>query len=178
MHKLGSFFTALLLVLIAVTAYGITFAAIWIGTYAPELWGYIGIFLVLAFLTYMFLHGAYYITHTGKKVTAELLPLSSMDAIEFRAAFKKNIEEVDEKLACVARYEIDGKWHSELVGISRIYGMIPGNNTVLYVVAHKAGVKTDYEVKTKEDVVRNLCIGIPFAIAVIGLCVLFVMRGI
>lgn len=174
MRKLECGFFVLLLGLV----YIITFRQIWLGIFVPDVLVYLGVFLVLTFLTYMFLHGAYYIVHMGKKVSADICMLSSMDEMAFKAYFKRDKTGLDENQVCIVRYTIDDGTQYELIGINKIGRSVHGKSADIYVLVHKTGVKKDYEIRTNADVLRNVCVGIPLAIALMGWIVLFVLRGL
>lgn len=167
-----------ILIMLSGGVYLLTFAGVWLGTATLPILAYMIVFAILLFLTYMFLHGAYYITHVGENIEAKFIAVEEMRDEEFRACFgqKKDLSQLQG--ACIAKYEIDGKTQHEIVGISKVFGYIPGRSKGIYVIRHKVGVKIDYEVTTQKEYMTNFFLGVPFLIMTIGWIILFLCRGI
>lgn len=174
MQKIGNLF----IIFITALAYILTYLQVWVGVCEINMGAYICVFLVLLFLSYMFLHGAYYIAHTGKKTEAEILSVNSMETNDFYACFKVHADKLNAKRICIAKYQTNTGIQRELVPVSKVLELVPGKRTNIYVITHKMGVKTEYEVRTSGDIIRNIVMGVPFAVELIGWVYLFVMRGI
>lgn len=158
--------------------YLLTFAAVWIGTASLPLLAYLIVFAILLFLTYMFLHGAYHISHVGEKVEAEFIAMDEMRDEEFRACFGRKRDVSMQQGACIAKYGIDGKTQHEIVDLSKLFGYVPGKRKHIYVIRHKMGVKVDYEVITQKEFLYNFFLGVPFLVMTFGWVILFLCRGI
>lgn len=157
--------------------YVMTFAAVWKKIAVLPMGGYVVVFLISAFLTYSFLMGAYDIARRRKKQTADFCSLESMSSEEFKAYFgferpKKAAGE------CMAVYEAGGEKRREIVKSSRIWKQMPGLKGEIYVRSHRIGNRTEYEIRTKSDLMRNVLLGSLTLAATIGWLVLFICRGI
>lgn len=162
---------------LAIFTYVAAFVSIWLGVYVPELPVWIIVFLILFVFAWLFLRGIGQIC-SGRKIVAEILPVSSMTKEEIKATFKCEIAEKDARKLCIANYEIDGTIQRAMLQVKKMIGLTPGNNIMLYVVTHKIGIKKEYQVFTKWNIISDYVLGIPFVIAIIGWIFLFVMRGI
>lgn len=154
------------------------FYYVWIGVGELGLAVYIVVFLILLFLTYMFLNGVRYITRVGKKIGADVCSLDIFDDEQFYAVFHLCKPEIDKKKHFIFRYEIDGAIQYELQYKRALWDVKIGGKEDIYVISHKEGVKTAYEIRTSQDIARNLAMGIPFAIELIAWVILFIMRGL
>lgn len=113
-----------------------------------------------------------------QKIKADFLLLDSMDDKEFYAYFGWKREVGDSKHLCIAKFSADGEVFREILSISRLYGIVPGNSGYLYVVVHKIGPKKECQVTTVKTLVGNYLFGIPCLLASVGWIVLFLCRGI
>lgn len=163
--------------MIEIVMYICCFIFIWLGMMEMKLVGWIAGMVILTLFAWFFLSGVKGV-RDGKRMVADLLSISSMSHDDFKSIFKKKRDNFDDNVYCIAKYEIDGEIHYQLIQIKKIYGIVPGAKVDIYVNAHKEGVKTEYNMVTKWKLFENYCLGIPFVVELVGWIFLFVMRGL
>ena len=166
----------MLFIMLVAIAFWLTFAAAWIGTAQFGLGVYIIVFLLLLFMSYSFLNGVRYITREGEKIAADVCSLDILDDEQFLAVFHLHKPDIEKHF--IFQYEIDGTTQYELKYKRFWWNVKIGRAKNIYVITHKDGVKTDYQVMTDLDILRNLVMGTPFAIELVAWVFLFFMRGI
>lgn len=166
-----------LMYLIMIFTYVAAFISIWMGMYVPTLAVWICVPLIMAVFAWFFLGGIRQI-RSGRKVDADILPVTSMSKEEIKAYFKCEILENDAEKLCIAKYEIDGTTQRAMIPVKKQIRLVPGNRIPIYVVTHKVGVKKEYQVFSKWNIIMDCIWGIPFVIAILGWTLLFVMRGL
>ncbi len=170
--------SSVLLIFLVSLVFWLSFVAAWIETVQFSLTVYLLVFLVLLFMSYLFLNGVRYITHTGKKITADICNLDIFDEEQFYAVFRLHKQGISKEKHFILRYEIDGTTQYELLYKRMLWNIKIGGKKDIYVISHKEGAKTAYEMKTDLDIARNLTMGIPFAIELVAWVVLFIARGL
>lgn len=155
-----------------------TFWAMWVGNMdmTTVIFGVVA--LILLVLSYMFLHGAFYVKKSGTKVKADIIASEKFSDEDFLIHFGKRKTENQLNGACIAKYSIDNKVQYEFVGLSKIFNCVPDKKADIYVIKHKVGIKTDYQVVTQKDYVMNYILGVLYCVMLVGWIFLFVMRGL
>lgn len=157
--------------------YLMVFAAVWMGFFEMPLYAYLIAFVFLLFFTYMFLHGAYYISHSGEKVQVEYIDITEFDKDTFKKMFHASRDK-KEKRSCVIKFMIDGQQRYELIEKSYFFKCIPGHTGYVFVIRHKIGAKVDYQIRTIVAYMGNVLSGIWVLFMTIGWIILFIFRGI
>lgn len=170
--------SSILFIFLVTLVFWLSFVAAWIGTVQFTFAVYLFVFLLLLFMSYLFLNGVRYIIHTGKKITADVCSLDIFDEEQFYAVFRLHKRGISKEKHFIFRYEMDGTLQYELQYKRALWNVKIGGQKDIYVISHKEGVKTSYEMKTDLDIIRNLTMGVPFAIELVAWVVLFAARGL
>lgn len=167
-----------ILIAIIISFYVASYYTIWNERGNISIWGYLFVFVLLSGVVRATFVGVKYITHTGKKIKADFLSLGSMSDEQFEACFETKKNTLNPKQFFIVRYNVDGETFWSYMSINRLLGLVPGKKGDIYVVVHKMGVKTECQVFTVENIVKDYCIGIPCLLADIAWIILFLCRGL